>query len=107
MILEAGDFIRQVHSDSSRIVAVSNKGTLFNVYVENSVVKYTTLKLPSSRGKSLSILLKPTDFKRSGPSSIINILVSIVPGRRKAVHVPFDWWILYCLRQWNHLRLGS
>ena len=51
VILEAGDFIRQVHSDSSRIVAVSNKGTLFNVYVENSVVKYTTLKLPGSRGK--------------------------------------------------------
>jgi len=50
VILEAGDFIRQVHSDSSRIVAVSNKGTLFNVYVENSVVKYTTLKLPGSRG---------------------------------------------------------
>ena len=53
VILEAGDFIRQVHSDSSRIVAVSNKGTLFNVYVENSVVKYTTLKLPGSRGKFL------------------------------------------------------
>ena len=51
--MEAGDFIRQVHSDSSRIVAISNKGTLFNVYVENSVVKYTTLKLPGSRGKFL------------------------------------------------------
>ena len=57
VILEAGDFIRQVHSDSSRIVAVSNKGTLFNVYVENSVVKYTTLKLPGSRGKFLFHLI--------------------------------------------------
>ena len=58
VILDAGDFIRQVHSDSSKIVAVSNKGALFNVYVENSVVKYTTLKLPSNRGKSIFISSK-------------------------------------------------
>ena len=49
---------------------------------------------------------KKTNFERSCPSSIINILVSIVPGRRKAIYVPFDWWILYCLRQWYYLRLG-
>ena len=48
--LDAEDFIHQLHSDASKIGAVSNKGVLYNVYVQNSTVKYNVHKRPDRRG---------------------------------------------------------